>query len=58
MTSYDAVMIAEGVQEADSEEQYIEAWQQLVDSGMAWKLQGSFGRQAMRMIEDGLLTKN
>jgi hypothetical protein len=33
-----------------------EDWQKLVDSGLAWKLQGFFGRTATRMIEAGLLT--
>lgn len=27
--------------------------QELIDSGMAWKLEGSVGREAMRMIENG-----
>lgn len=54
MTSYDAVMIAEGVQEATEEEQ-LEAWQYLVDTGLAWQLQGAFGRQAARMIAAGLI---
>lgn len=37
-----------------TEEQEIEYMQGLIDSGMAWKLQGSVGREAMRMIEAGL----
>lgn len=45
MTPFDAVMIAEGVEEA-SEERTIEAWQLLVDTGMCWQLQGWFGRKA------------
>ena len=40
MNTFDAVMIAEGAQEADSEEQYLEAWQHLVDTGTCWGLQG------------------
>ncbi len=27
--------------------------QELIDTGMAWKLEGSVGRAAMRAIEDG-----
>ena len=27
--------------------------QELIDSGMAWRLEGSVGRAAMRAIEDG-----
>ena len=60
MTSYDAVMIAEGVTEppGDTEEEknaaYIAAWQMLINTGLAWQLQGWFGRQAAQMIEEGL----
>jgi hypothetical protein len=46
-------MIAEGAQEA-SEATQIEAWQYLIDTGLAWKLQGSFGRQAKALIEAGI----
>lgn len=54
MNQFDAVMIAEGAMPAESEEQYLEAWQQLIDSGLCWKLQGFFGRQAQALIEEGL----
>ena len=53
INSYNAVGIAEGFIEADSEEQVIEAWQYLIDSGLAWKLQGWFGRTANQLIEEG-----
>lgn len=56
MDSFTAVMIAEGTEEADSEEQYLEAWQFLIDTGMAWKLQGFFGRTAADLIEAGHCT--
>ena len=45
--------IAEGFVETDSEEKYIEAWQQLLDTGLVWSLQGWFGRTAVSMIEAG-----
>lgn len=53
INSYNAVGIAEGFIEAESEEQVIEAWQYLIDSGLAWKLQGWFGRTANQLIEEG-----
>ena len=54
MTNQDAMMIAEGVQEPESDEQYIQAWQHLIDTGLAWSLQGFFGRTASVMIQQGL----
>lgn len=56
MDSFTAVMIAEGVYQAESEQQYIEAWQLLIDTGMAWSLQGWFGRTAQNLIEEGYCT--
>lgn len=55
VNAFDAVGIAEGWIEADSEEQVVEAWQHLVDTGLAWQLQGWFGRTATRLIEDGII---
>ena len=36
------------------DEEIIDFFQRLIDSGMAWSLQGSYGRMAMRLIEDGV----
>jgi hypothetical protein len=55
MDSYNAVGIAEGFIEADNEEQVLEAWQYLVDTGLAWKLQGWFGRAAKQLIDQGYI---
>jgi hypothetical protein len=54
--NYNAVMIAEGVIEADEDKQ-IEAWQHLVDTGLAWSLQGWFGRTAMDLIKQGVIER-
>ena len=52
MDRFTAVMIVEGVEEAD-EKRYIEACQLLIDTGMAWTLQGFFGRTCKAMIDAG-----
>ena len=57
MDSYTAVGLAEGFIEADSEDEVIEAWQHLVNTGLAWQLQGFFGRTAEALIEDGLIER-
>jgi hypothetical protein len=54
MDSYTATGLAEGFIEAESEEQVIEAWQTLIDTGLAWQLQGWFGRQARALIDEGI----
>lgn len=53
MSNIEAIDIAEGYTDAVNEEQYFAAWQQLIDTGLAWKLQGWFGRHALRLIEEG-----
>jgi len=50
-----AVGMAEGFIEADSEEEYLAAWQYLVDSRLAWSLPGWFGRRALALIADGTI---
>jgi len=55
MDNYTATMIAEGMIDTDSEEQVIEAWKHLVDTGLAWQLQGSFGRMAQQLINEGVV---
>ena len=53
MDTFTAVGLAEGFVEAESEEQILEAWQYLVDTGLCWQLQGSFGRAAVGLIQAG-----
>ena len=54
MENFEAVMLAEGVNEASSEEELIGAWQHLIDTGLAWTLQGWFGRTANSLITEGI----
>ena len=54
MDAYRAVALAEGFEEGPEEEQ-IEAWQFLVDTGVVWQLQGRFGRTAIDLIQAGVI---
>lgn len=57
MDNYTAVSIAEGFCDHEpTEQETIEAWQHLIDTGLAWSLQGWFGRTAASLIEQGVCT--
>ena len=51
LTAADAIYIIES---HATEEDYIEAFQVLINTGMAWQLQGWYGRRAIELIEAGL----
>lgn len=53
---FSACMIAEGVDEVETEEEYLAAWQLLVDTGVVWTLQGWYGRTAHDLIESGQIS--
>ena len=57
MTQYEAVGLAEGFIEAESEDQIIQAWQYLHDTRLAYSLQGWFGRTAKSLIEEGIINE-
>jgi hypothetical protein len=50
-------MICEGVDEAESEDHVLAAWQYLVDTGVVWQLQGFFGHTAAELISQGLIKR-
>ena len=52
MTNYLATGLAEGFEEG-TEKEIIAAWQYLHDTGLAYKLQGWFGRTAQSLLEAG-----
>lgn len=58
LTDFEAVAIAEGnldmVNREMSPDLADQAWQHLIDTGLAWKLQGWFGRRAADLIAAGV----
>jgi len=55
LSNFRAVGVAEGFIDAESEEEIVEAWQYLHDTGLAYTLQGHFGRTAQSLIEQGVI---
>ena len=54
-TPYTATAAAEGFDGIEhDEETIISAWQYLIDTGLAWSLQGWFGRTANDLIDNGI----
>ena len=39
--------------ECETDEERIEAMQKMINSGQAWKMEGSVGREAMSLLESG-----
>ena len=56
LTTYRAIGLAEGFEEG-TEEEVIEAWQHLHDTGHAYNLQGWFGRTAQYLIQEGIINE-
>ena len=52
MTQIDKIIAYEQGELGETET--VELFQELIDNGMAWKLQGHYGRTAMYLIENGL----
>jgi hypothetical protein len=59
ITNYLATAYAEGFCEGEnaSAEDQLRAWSYLIKTGMAWLLQGCFGRTAATLIEQGYISR-
>ena len=55
MTSHQAMLYAEGFYTADCDEEIYAAWQILVDTGMAWRLNLYFSRTASDLLEQDII---
>ena len=55
MTPFEAIEIAEGLDETAHPDDVIDAWQYLHDTGLAYQLQGFFGRTCARLLENGVI---
>ena len=53
LSNHDAIGLAEGFVDG-TEDERIRAWQHLIDTGLAWQLQGFFGRTAVSLIQSGI----
>ncbi|WP_018234291.1 DUF7417 domain-containing protein [Thioalkalivibrio thiocyanodenitrificans] len=56
MSEFDVVSFTMGVEDGSIEpgsQQYLEGFQHLIDSGLAWQLQGTYGRTAQTLIDAG-----
>lgn len=55
MTDYDACAVIEDFDGQDhTDEDRIEAFQHLINTGTVWQLQGFYGRTALRLLNNGL----
>lgn len=56
-TDFDAIAAIDGFDGIEHDEEDIHAaFQHLIDSGLAWRLQGRFGREAHLLINAGICT--
>ncbi len=54
-TPYTACAAVEGFDgEEHDKDELLDAWQYLIDTGLAWSLQGWYGREASNLIDTGL----
>ncbi|MAI58235.1 MAG: hypothetical protein CML56_04545 [Rhodobacteraceae bacterium] len=53
MDDLEAIEIIESKEDSTRDEE-VAAWQQLINTGTCWDLQGFYGRTAIRLIEEGV----
>ena len=54
-TPYDASAAVEGFDGIEhNQDTIISAWQYLINTGLAWSLQGWYGRTAQALIDEGI----
>ena len=46
--------IAEGLIDVDTENEWLETWQHLIDTGQCWTLEPWFGKIARHLIREGI----
>ena len=49
---YRAVNFWHGTEKPETDEEFFEAVQEAIDNGIAWSLEGSFGRWCMQIVEE------
>ncbi len=52
-----ALDLVEAIESSSTEDQ-IDAWQELVNTGLVWQLQGWYGRTAEQLITQGIIEPN
>lgn len=55
MDTIDFIMMVEDGEFDHENEEHVQALQDMIDSGMVWKLQGFWGRFATQMINLGIV---
>ena len=58
MDVFSAIITIEGLEDVDGEQNVIDAWQYLIDTGVVWSLQGYYGRTAQALINEGVCYVN
>lgn len=57
ITNYLATAYAEGFETPPSSKDILLSWAYLIGTGLCWKLQGWFGRNARNLIDNGVISK-